>query len=91
MGRFSLLCCAAVSALQPTSRRNGLKQLAFGNAALAPTLFPFAAEAAKKKQKKPKALTKKQLAEKEAREKNVNAITIETTSLKITAPVSPCV
>ena len=57
---------AAVSALQPVSRRNGLKHLASGGAALAPLLYPAAAEAAFGK---PKALTKKQLAEKEAREK----------------------
>ena len=66
----SLLCAcvavAAVSALQPVSRRNGLKHLASGGAALAPLLYPAAAEAAFGK---PKALTKKQLAEKEAREK----------------------
>ena len=57
---------AAVSALQPVSRRNGLKHLASGGAALAPLLYPAAAEAAFGK---PKALTKKELAEKEAREK----------------------
>ena len=66
----SLVCAcvavAAVSALQPVSRRNGLKHLASGGAALAPLLYPAAAEAAFGK---PKALTKKQLAEKEAREK----------------------
>ena len=66
----SLLCAcvavAAVSALQPVSRRNGLKHLASGGAALAPLLYPAAAEAAFGK---PKALTKKELAEKEAREK----------------------
>ena len=66
----SLLCAcvavAAVSALQPVSRRNGLKHLASGGAALAPLLYPASAEAAFGK---PKALTKKQLAEKEAREK----------------------
>ena len=65
----SLVCAcvavAAVSALQPVSRRNGLKHLACG-AALAPLLYPAAAEAAFGK---PKALTKKELAEKEAREK----------------------
>ena len=65
----SLLCAcvavAAVSALQPVSRRNGLKHLASGGAALAPLLYPAAAEAAVGK---PKALTKKQLAENEARE-----------------------
>ena len=49
---------AAVSALQPVSRRNGLKRLASGGAALAPLLYPAAAEAAFGK---PKALTKKQL------------------------------
>ena len=37
---------AAVSALQPVSRRNGLKHLASGGAALAPLLYPAAAEAA---------------------------------------------
>ena len=66
----SLVCAcvavAAVSALQPVSRRNGLKHLASGGAALAPLLYPAAAEAAFGK---PKALTKKELAEKEAREK----------------------
>ena len=63
----SLVCAcvavAAVSALQPVSRRNGLKHLASGGAALAPLLYPAAAEAAFGK---PKALTKKQLAEKDA-------------------------
>ena len=58
---------AAVSALQPVSRRNGLKHLASGGAALAPLLYPAAAEAAFRSAK---ALTKKQLAEKEAREKD---------------------
>ena len=70
----SLLCAcvavAAVSALQPVSRRNGLKHLASGGAALAPLLYPAAAEAAFGK---PKALTKKQLAEKDAREKEAAA------------------
>ena len=70
----SLLCAcvavAAVSALQPVSRRNGLKHLASGGAALAPLLYPAAAEAAFGK---PKALTKKELAEKAAREKEAAA------------------
>ena len=42
----SLVCAcvavAAVSALQPVSRRNGLKHLASGGAALAPLLYPAA-------------------------------------------------